>query len=261
MATSWMMRRFSLSGSFIMLGLILLLGASPVAQASTGLEFTCRAQAFNLNGQSLGTTFAPPTFTCATNTATQKNLNITTGGYTITATDLQASTSLGSSSVRADASMKHLKITFVDNGQTNIITADAATSESTGVCTNGSATGTNTATFPNLKVNGQSPTTSPFPLPGGGTLFINSKSTLTHPGITQNEAAAFQILPATSTQALTVASTQTTAQCIPGVPPTGGGPIASLTAGPPWLLWGGLLTTLGLAGLGATLVARKRRLA
>lgn len=45
------------------------------------------------------------------------------------------------------------------------------------------------------------------------------------------------------------------------LPPTGGGPIPSLTAGPPWLLWGGLLTILGLAGLGATLFAHRRWLA
>lgn len=45
---------------------------------------------------------------------------------------------------------------------------------------------------------------------------------------------------------------------IPGsVPSTGGGPVHP-TGRSSWMLWGALLTTLGLAGLGGTLLARRR---
>jgi hypothetical protein len=45
--------------------------------------------------------------------------------------------------------------------------------------------------------------------------------------------------------------------CTPGVPPTGGGPIAQAGGRSLWLLWGALLATLGLLGLSGTLVARR----
>ena len=45
-----------------------------------------------------------------------------------------------------------------------------------------------------------------------------------------------------------------------GPPPSGGGPIASTGgSGIAWMLWGALLTVLGLAGLGGTLVLRRVR--
>lgn len=258
MAISLMMRRLGLSGSFMVLGFMIVLGASPIAQASTDPAFTCQAVAISRNGTPLGTAFINPSPACAPKSATQNNLNLTTGGFTVTATELQASIFVGSRSVSADASLKNLKITFVDNGKTNTITADTVTSEATGACANGSANLSSNNTFPNLMVNGQSPTTPSAPLLGGGILRTNVSFTEGTQASAVIKATALQIVSANFQQSLAVAFTSIHADCTPGVPPPGGGPIPPAGERPSWLLWGALFTALGLIGLSSTLFARRR---
>ena len=271
MATSRMIRRFHLSGSFIMLGLVILLVASPGAQASgAGPTFICNADAVSINGQFFGPA-ANPSPTCASESPpTQQNFNQTFnetfGTVTIKATNLNASTTLEAEAGKAsaDASQENLTVTIVSNGKTNTITADKATAHAQASCVNGLPTATGSITVTNLVVNNQSvpSTTTQVTLPGFGTLdngFQRQGGSSTSDNVSVSGLAFF-----TSANTLMVSPDFSiplvgagVSNCTPGVPPTGGGPIAQAGGRSLWLLWGALLATLGLLGLSGTLVARR----
>lgn len=257
MANPMNKHRWHLLFGFLALGLITLLVASPSAHASSDPTFAGQADSIS------GATSATPVTLPANGSAQQNSLatfNKTVSGFTISATNLQASTSLQSGTVHANASLEKLNVTV----GSNTITADALTAESTGACTDGNATLNGSTTVTNLVVNGVSNPSSPVTLTGVGTLDIDfsfEEGTQTSAG---REAIALHIVSTNQiTDLIDFGFTSVHADCtaVPGsFPPTGGGPVAPTGDRTPWMLWGSLLALLGLTGLGGTLVMRRRGL-
>jgi hypothetical protein len=268
-----MIRRFHLSGSFTILGLVILLFASPGAQASGAVPaFICSANGVSIGGQLFGPA-ANPLPTCASESPPpQQNFNQTFhetfGTVTIKATNLHASTTLEAvaGKASADASLENLTVTIATNGKTNTITADQVTAHAQATCVKGFPIATGQGTVENLNVNGQ-PETNPtsgskFDLPGFGTLlfeFGRGGGSQTSDNTSNSTLAFF-----TSANTLMVAPDFSiplvgagVSNCTPGVPPTGGGPIAPAGGRSLWLIWGALLATPGLVGVSGTLVARR----
>lgn len=109
-----------------------------------------------------------------------------------------------------------------------------------------------TVTF-TFTLSGRTQTTS---VPAGTTVNIvpdfATQFTFSAPGFNQN--CVVEVSEALPTSTSTAAGT-----AVPGsVPSTGGGPISPTGGESPWVLWGALLTMLALAGLGGTLLARRR---
>lgn len=274
MAIPMMLRRLRLVGSFSVLGLVILLVASPGARASgAGPSFICNADIVNTNGQFFGPV-ANPSPTCATQTPpTQQTLNQkfteSFGTVTVNASTLTVSTTLEAEAGKAlaDASLENLTLTIVVNNNTAIITADKLTADAQATCNNGEPLATSTGVPKNLvvKVNGSTVMANPpstFKLAGVGTLIIGFARGGGSP--TSDNTSGTVLAFFTIANTLMVAPDFSipdvgagVSNCTPGVPPTGGGPIPPAGEQPSWLLWGALLAALGLVGLSGTLAARK----
>ncbi len=265
---SMLMRRLRLPGSLTLLGLAILLVASPVAQAKSDPTFIGSADSVtgNVGTQLINATpvTLPPSGTPQQNSLA--TFNQTINGITIQATDLKASVAVENGTVQADASLKNIKVTIgtgSGGSGVNTITTDAATEEATAGCDEqGNAVLNHNTTITNLVVNNQSisnPSVSPpINLPGFGTLtpdFSFVGGTGSSAGIV---ASALRIESTDRKTVIDLAFTNVHIDCTPGVPPSGGGPIPQAGARPPWPLWGALLTTLGVVGLGGTLAMRRR---
>ena len=265
MANPMSKHRWHLAFGFLALGLVVLLVASPSAQASSDPSFNGTADSVfgNVNGQAISAT---PVNLPADGSPQQNSLATftkTVSGVTISATDLQASTALeASSTVLSDASLKNIKVTIGNN----TITADAATAHAQATCKNGVASATGNSSVTNLVVNNVQNPSSPVDLPGFGSLVINFQREGGSSTSDNIRVDALGFFTSANTVApvleIPIAGAGTTdCPTAPGsLPPTGGGPIAPTGDRTPWMLWGSLLALLGLTGLGGTLVTRRRGL-
>ena len=265
MAIPMSKRRWHLAFGFLVLGLVVLLWASPGAHASSDPSFNGTADSVfgSINGQTISATPVNLPANGSPQQASLATFNKTVDGVTISATTLQATTALeANSTVLSDASLKDIKVTLGNN----TITADAATAHAQATCKNGVAAASGNSTVTNLVVNTVKNPSSPVDLPGFGSLVIDFQRTGGSPTSDNIRVDALGFFTSASTVApvleIPVAGAGTSdCPTTPGsFPPTGGGPISPTANRPPWMLWGALLTLLGLTGLGSTLAIYRRGL-
>lgn len=174
-------KRWSLSLSFVVLALVGLLVASPVASADGGISLEGNAISVSgtLNGQ-----FFDPVNVVPPQSASLASFSLP---GVVSATSLQASSSASGSTVHSQASVEYLTVIYA--GVT--IQADAVSSQGEATCSGGQAVLHASTSVTNLRINGVLQTLTGvnqvITLPGNaGPLYVNLQ-------VTQPASAAYAV--------------------------------------------------------------------
>jgi hypothetical protein len=154
MATHLMTRRWSVSFGLLMLALVAMLLASPVAGAQGGISFSGQAFVVGVSTRLGLTTFVdtgPLPASGGTLQASLANFSDNEQGTQITAHALRALTVGEGTGSRSVASLEHL---VVDDGMGNIITADVVEARAEAKCVGGQAVVASHVRITNLAING-----------------------------------------------------------------------------------------------------------